>query len=222
MCAHLKLLLLASLLILGLGTSARAVVLESQVLMTREGYDNSVSPFATTYRLDIYQEPLNPNGWTDYTQIWFNHRSGSLTFKMTTIDEASDWYLVPAGAEFSAKTISEGGFPILVRNVYPDVLGSISIPSGSFYLGVNTGKFIEPNGQPKRNIFGWVSLEQTGGGIVPVTLTLKGSAMAYNEGGIIVGTQTAIPEPGTSAVLASGAALIFAIAGRNRSRFPRT
>ena len=216
MCAHLKLLLLASLL--GLGTSAQAVVLDSQVLMTREGYDYSVSPFATTYRLDIYQEPLNPNGWTDYTQIWFNHRSGSLTFKMTTIDEASDWYLVPAGAEFSAKTISEGGFPILVRSGYPNVLGSIAIPSGPFYLGVNTGRGMEPNGVMKRNIFGWVSLEQTGGGILPVTLTLKGSAMAYNEGGIIVGTQTAIPEPGTSAVLASGAALIFTITGRKRSK----
>lgn len=193
----------------------RAVVLDYQVLITREGYDYSVSPFATTYRLDIYQEPLNPNGWTDYTQIWFNRRSGSLTFKSTAIDEGSDWYLVPAGAEFLAKTISEGEFPILVRSGFPNVQGSISIPSGPFYLGVNTGKSFEPNGQPKRNIFGWVSLEQSGGGIVPVTLTLKGSAMAYNEGGFIVGTKTAIPEPGASAVLASGAALIFAIAGRN-------
>lgn len=202
MCAHLRLLLFAPLLILDLCTSARAVVLESQVIMTRES--------ATSYGFTIFQEPLNPNGWTDYTMIVLDHRYGSLTITGWALDESSDWYLVSAGSEFSAKTISEGLNPITQ---------TIAIPSGSFYLGVNTGRGMEPNGQPKRNIFGWVSLEQSGGGIVPVTLTLKGSAMAYNEGGIIVGTKTAIPEPGASAVLASCAALIFATAGRNRGKF---
>ena len=221
MCAHLRLLLLAPLFILGLCTDAQAVVLESQVLMASEGNDYSVSPFATTYRLDIYQQPLNANGYTDYTVTWFNHRSGSLTFKTSALDEASDWYLVPAGAEFSAKTISEDGFPILVRlgGSLNTVLGSISIPSGSFYLGVTTGRGFEPNGAPKRDVFGWVSLDQSGGGIAPVTLTLKRSAIAYNSAGIIVGTQIAIPEHGTSAIFASCAAFIWTIAGRKRSNF---
>jgi len=144
MCAHLRLLLFAPLLILDLCTSARAVVLESQVLMTRES--------ATSYGFTIYQEPLNPNGWTDYTMIVLDHRYGSLTITGWALDESSDWYLVPAGSEFSAKTISEGGFTIMLRVGGPAGLNLISqtiaIPSGSFYLGVNTGKSFEPNGQP--------------------------------------------------------------------------
>jgi hypothetical protein len=80
-------------------------------------------------------------------------------------------------------------------------------PSGDFFLGVHTG---DSDGN-SRNIFGWVKLNYDGS-----SLTYIDSAMAYNETGILVGANTAVPEPATYALLFGGAVLALAVLRRKR------
>jgi hypothetical protein len=71
----------------------------------------------------------------------------------------------------------------------------INLSTGDFFLGVHTG-----NDGNYRNIFGWVKLNYDGS-----SLTYIDSAVAYNETGILVGANTAVPEPATYALLFGGA-----------------
>jgi hypothetical protein len=76
----------------------------------------------------------------------------------------------------------------------------------SFYMGVYTGSAPRTSeGLYETPLYGWALLSNDTGEI-----TLKDSALGYAgyEGGIIVGTSTLVPEPGTWALWALGVALI--------------
>jgi hypothetical protein len=127
----------------------------------------------------------------DYTETWFKFTPADSTLAAIqhSIDESSDWYLVPAGAPFSAASIASGQFAPLVvgKTFYPPA----QVATGDFYLGVNTGTgFVELH----RSVFGWVKIHNDG-----ATLTALDNAMAYGEPGIYIGTTIAVPEPAMSA-----------------------
>lgn len=145
------------------------------------------------YSLTVSQNTSN----TDTTAMFFNLGQGNLTYVNTLADEASDWYVVQADDIFNAANITSNQFTTFVR--HPQGQGSttnvINLSTGDFFLGVHTG-----NDGNYRNIFGWVKLNYDGS-----SLTYIDSAVAYNETGILVGANTAVPEPATYALLFGGA-----------------
>jgi hypothetical protein len=163
----------------------------------------------TGYYLTVYQNEAA----TDPTTIVFDHDFTTLTFITTNIDEASDWYLVPAGAAFTASTIATENFPILVKvNSSGFETHPIDAGLGSFYLAFNTGVGFSAPATPNRQIFGWAHFINHGDSI-----ELVSSAISYDVPGIIVGTATAIPEPGGVALLLMGLAMISITRHRRRT-----
>lgn len=138
------------------------------------------------------------------------------------LDAGADYYLVKPGEIFTPNSISSRQFkPFFIL----DKAYVLEVPfPGEFYLGVaTTGPGPIPGGEPTseigRNVWGWVHLVNDASGLSAV-----GSAMAYGEGGIVIGTTIAIPEPGTLLLSAIGMAGL-ALARRrssNRSGLGRT
>jgi hypothetical protein len=160
------------------------------------------------YEADVIQTPSalqSPPG--NGTSVFFSYSGTTIGFANITLDEGSDWFLVNAGDVFSADTIAAHQFPAIIEAGFP-VGGPVSIPLGNFYLGMTTGLGFT-NGQPNRNVFGWLELNNTGSELLPVA-----SAVDYGDGGIIVGTTTPAPEPATLA-LVSVAPLVLV---RNRRK----
>ena len=69
---------------------------------------------------------------------------------------------------------------------------SFDVPYGNFYFGVRTFSDFGEDIQG----FGWALMNHSEGG-----LTLLGSAITYDQPGIIIGTTTTIPEPGVMCLL---------------------
>jgi hypothetical protein len=134
----------------------------------------------------------------DGTCATFVSTPTTLQLKNMCLDEGSAWYLASYGQEFSEATIADGRFPALIIFGAP-----VEVPAGNFYLGVRTynGRQNDPH------IFGWARLGHSGDNLV-----LLGSAMAFHEEGIYIGTTTAVPEPGS--VVAGMATVI--LLGRRR------
>jgi hypothetical protein len=157
------------------------------------------------YRLTVYQDEIQ----YDPTSIFF--RRGypfpwqALTFTTTNIDEGSDWYLADYGDEFSTRTIEAGEFGPLWGTWQHETI----TVSGEFYLGVNTGKgyYEDEDGyfHELRDVFGWVKLRNTPEGIEQLDC-----AVAYGNGGIIIGTSTVVPEPSQFGLVAGLIALAAA------------
>jgi|GEM_PF-5160310 len=186
------------------------------------------------YSLTVIQVPSTAS-WPDYTSIILDYTRfrtqlspATITFQMSAIDEGSDWYLVPDGAEFTASTIASGAFKTFVNGLTPYGntlnLGQIGdttryINNGTFYLGVNTGSgFIDNgggfnSGGPMRNVFGWAKFSFN-----PAGIQLLDSAMTYDSAGIFVGTNTTIPipEPETYAMLIAGLGILGFVVRRKK------
>ena len=119
----------------------------------------------------------------------------TLSFDNFALDEGSDWYAVEPNDVFSAATIANGDFPFLTGES-PGSLGELEVTVGeSFFLGVNTGNLDSPNGP--REDFGWGEFVFDFNG----ELRVVDSAVAYDQGGIVVGTSQSVPEPSSAAVL---------------------
>ena len=146
------------------------------------------------YTITVFQTPDR----SDPTTLWLSKvdNAGTSTLRPTTwnVDQEADYYLAPAGAVASAQTIASAQFSPLFTLDHPY---SLNVPLNSdFYLAIAT-TYRGPGFE--RDVWGWVHLKNTASG-----LTQLGSAMAYDEGGIVVGTMTAVPEPGTFAQLGMG------------------
>jgi len=112
-----------------------------------------------------------------------------------TLDEESDWYLVSAGQVFSSQNIDGGLFTTVFTTDSP--AGSIAVGS-EFFLGFSTGQSFGAAG-PNRDAFGWIELMRSASGLVA-----GGNAIAYEAGGIVVGTAVSVPEPSTALLLFAG------------------
>jgi hypothetical protein len=165
-----------------------------------------------TFGTCAYLPGSNYQGWIDQlpthnqdaTGVFFEYTPADLapaTLQCvnTVLDEGSDWYLASLGQTFSQGTILSGQFTSL-----PPMYGQpLEIPSGDFYLAVNTGRGYTGN-KTNRDIFGWVELENTGSSLIAVD-----SAVAYGETGIVVGVTGATPEPGSLGALGIGGLLLL-------------
>ena len=158
----------------------------------------------TEYSAYIKQTTVTDPVHADYTGLNFVFTGTSLTPTMTLLDEGCDWYLAQAGNTFSAATIAANQFPVIFSATAPLTPPPVTIPLGDFYLGVSTGIGIT-NGKPNRSVFGWVKLHNTG-----TQLTALGNAVDYGDGGIIIGSATAVPEPTSLVLLATPLAFLAA------------
>jgi len=140
------------------------------------------------YEFVVYQDVAA----TDATGILFNIATNGvnifLDYETTTLDEGSEWYIAQPGQAFSAQSISDGDF------VSWDFGQVITLPFGSpFYLAVNTGVGFDIDGLANRQHFGWLELEVDSDS----NIFLLDNAIAYDNKGIIIGENVAVPEPGS-------------------------
>ncbi len=193
--------------LLSAGAAQAIVVADSNIILNgSNGYYQITAIQSATY--------------ADPTTMWFTKQDGvnksTLTPYTWNIDQEADYYLVKAGDVLTPESIATGAFTPLFTTDHPHVL-EIPFP-GDFYLGVaTTGPGPIPGGTPTygfgRNVWGWVHIQNS-----PTGLYSLGSAMAYGEGGIIVGTVTAVPEPSTLMLSALGLTFGFLAISRRHTR----
>lgn len=112
-----------------------------------------------------------------------------------TTDIGFEYYFLTLGDRLNG-SIAEGLVPVVTNlgppRIPPFAFGTPQAPNGSgdpttFYLGF----FLQTGSDFENGTFGWVEFDNDGTGL----LSVASSATAFDEQGIIVGTQTAIPEP---------------------------
>jgi hypothetical protein len=190
-------------------TAHAVVISDTQILLS------PTSEFGADYAITAVQAPDR----FDPTTLWFSKVDSASQSTLTPItwnvDEEADYYLAQAGTAVTLQTLSSGQFTPLFKL---DQAFSLNVPLNSdFYLAVATSDGSSSN--PVRDVFGWVHLKNDASG-----LSILGSAMAYGEGGIVVGTTTPVPEPDTFALASVGlAALALGLrASKRRAAMPRT
>jgi hypothetical protein len=132
----------------------------------------------------------------DYTGVFMNYTAGQLKGITFNLDEGAALYVVKPGDVFTndASMTATSVFaaqPITVGN--------------DFYLAAKTRSFSDPGFTWEGSFyvtFGWAHFKTDSAG----KLQLLDSAMAFREGGIVVGTLQAVPEPSTLALMGLGLA----------------
>lgn len=202
-----SLLYCLSLLIIACKQSLAVVIPDSHLVL---GGSGKAGDDSYDHSLAVSQNTSN----TDTTAIFFNLGQGTLTYVNSLTDEASDWYVVQEDDSFNAANITSNQFTTFVRHPQGQspITNVINISVGDFFLGVHTGDGVSSgNNDGFRNIFGWVKLNYDGS-----NLTYLDSAVAYNETGILVGANIAVPEPAAYALLFGGVVLALAVLRRKR------
>ena len=165
-----------------------------------------------SFALEVLQSPE-----FDVTQVFgevaVSGSTATLLLNNTALDEGSDWFVTNPGDLFTRDSIEAGQFNFLP--ITEPASGSLDVEVGeSFFLGVNTGSSedffsgVGGFGVPFDSIrqhFGWGEflINQNG------ELQILDSAVAYDLGGIVIGTSTAIPEPSSGLLMLAGTAFPF-------------
>jgi PEP-CTERM motif len=161
-------------------------------------------PTNTPFSLLVWQNAAR----TDPTGVYFkfdgtNVSASSLAAIINgsgqVIDTGSNWYVVHAGDIFSRSEINTGKFSPLVE-FGPTFYPSVNVGT-EFYVGVSTGQGFD--GPQDRTVYGWAHLRQQDG-----FMTMIENVMSYDSPGIIVGTTTLVPEPGTIALVGLGIVML--------------
>lgn len=139
--------------------NAATIVTNTNILLSDGG------TFAD-YALTVFQDAAG----TDPTSVFFDYDGANVEVVLSNADEGSDWYRVDAGDEFSRQNIVDGLFTTIFAASSPN--GLISVGSGNFFFGVNTGEGFGASG-PNRDAFGWIELTNSAGELANV-----GNAMA--------------------------------------------
>ena len=158
-----------------------------------------------SFNLTVFQTPDSGiNG--DFTgvlgSITVTGSTAMLVFEGSGVDEGSDWFAADPGDLLTRDTIDSGQFNTLIDSAQ---MGALTVDvDQSFFLGVNTG--VDPiNFSPLRQHFGWGEflINQNG------ELQILDSAVAYDQVGIVVGENVAVPEPSSGLLMLAGAAFLF-------------
>lgn len=147
----------------------------------------------------------------DLTGVLLAYNSGALSGFLGAATDNVDFFVVKPGAVLSNATLSSGQEPFLGGPSGATGKLTLSTPTvgRDFYLGVRTRSPKDPGyadavaaGQLSSFFtgFGWAHFQVDAFGAP----NLVGSAMAFREGGIVVGTLQAVPEPSTWALMGLG------------------
>lgn len=154
--------------------------------------NTSISPTLPEVNFSVY---VDQTVGGDYTGTFLNYTAGQLKGITLNIDEGSALYIVKPGDVF---TQASSKLALAVPFSTPMTVGS------DFYLAAKTRSQSDPGfswSDPEFYVtFGWAHFKVDGLG----KLQLLDSAMAFREGGIVVGTLQAVPEPASSALMALG------------------
>lgn len=159
----------------------------------------------------------------DFTGVLMNYASGVLTGLSFNADEGMDIFVVKPGQTLSNATLGSGQMPFIGGPSAANGAFTISTPNvgRDFYLGVRTRSFSDPGFQDAVDAgqlgsfftsFGWAHVQVDAFGFASVA----GSAMAFREGGIVVGTLQPVPEPSTLAL--GGLGFIALLLGVRRAK----
>lgn len=133
------------------------------------------------------------------TILNYSPASGTLSFVTLNVDEGSELFLAQAGSSFTNATAASPAFVSLFStSTTPIKVGT------DFYLAGRTRSMTDPGFSWSQtdfySSFGWAHVKVDAQG----KLQILDSAMAFREGGIVIGTTQAIPEPGTYALMGIG------------------
>lgn len=152
----------------------------------------------------------------DYTGTFLRYdpAANTLSYIAHNTDEGSQLFLVRAGDVLTNASLA--GMP---GGTLP---GSWSLQGTlvgeDFYLGVRTGSIFDPGyryDSPEGfTSFGWAHFREGADG----RLFIVDSAMAFREGGIVVGTMQAVPEPAAWASMLAGLVGLSVVARRRQAR----
>ncbi|MEY3896325.1 MAG: hypothetical protein RLZZ214_1845 [Verrucomicrobiota bacterium] len=156
-----------------------------------------------TYQYALTIEQYPPPG-ASHTSIFFDRSAQNLIYRTMNLDGGSYWYFAMANDSFTPNNIAQGDFILFNQ---PDQ--SFQVPYGDFYFGVRTFSDFGENIQG----FGWALMNHSAAG-----LTLLGSAITYDQPGLVIGTTTTVPEPGGMSLLVAALVILTFTRTRNASR----
>lgn len=179
--------------------------LPAQALVERGHWFASYNPYSAPLEPGVIYVDVDQTPDGDHTATFLRHNTAlnTLTYITQNLDEGSQLFLVQAGEVFTHASIAAR--PASSPSLYAEVPITVGT---DFYLGVRTGSASDP-GYDWRSpegytSFGWAHFREGPDG----KLFIVDSAMAFREGGIVVGTMQAVPEPAAWAALMAGLVLL--------------
>ncbi|MBA4110849.1 MAG: hypothetical protein C0487_14790 [Leptothrix sp. (in: Bacteria)] len=161
------------------------------------------SPFTGSVG-DNFSVSVDQTAEGDFTGVFMNYVDGKLNGVTVNADEGAVMYVVKAGDVFTQASSASAA----------NVFSNPPITVGTdFYLAAKTRSYTDPGFSYDDSFyssFGWAHFKVDASGLPQ----LIDSAMAFREGGIIVGTLQAVPEPSTWAMMGVG---LLALAWRSKS-----
>lgn len=185
--------------------------LPAQALVQSGHWYASYNPYTAPLEPGVIYVDVDQTPDGDHTATFLKHNAAANTLSYLTqnLDEGSQLFLVQAG-----QALTHASIALLPGSARLDGLVEAVSVGEDFYLGVRTGSASDPGfnwASPEGyTSFGWAHFREGSDG----KLYIVDSAMAFREGGIVVGTMQAVPEPATWASLIAGLAALGAIARR--------
>lgn len=188
---------LGALILIGYGITAR---LHSQGYIVANGVTYGGLETGMGYSIFVNDNPSGlPSSNSQYTKFWLNPVGESQPNAFSLTEQADIGvriFLVSANDPIILQPISSQTYTELQQS--SSYVFEAGVP---FYVGLYTGYEFAPPYPPYPPynyidpVFGWAELENVGGAI-----QMLGSALEYQGGGIIAGTDTIIPVPEPSAL----------------------